>query len=35
MTLPGIITMALSVGTVWILFFLCCRHIIKNTQDKD
>ena len=35
MTLSGIITMSLSVGTVWILFFLCCRHIVKNTKNQD
>ena len=32
MTLPGIITMLLSIGFVWILLIVCMRRLLRSEQ---
>ncbi len=35
MTLPGIITMLLSIGFVWILLIVCMRRLLSRDEEKQ
>ena len=34
MTLGGIITMCISIGTVWILFGVCVHRLVKKDKES-
>lgn len=34
MTIPGIITMVLSISFVWVLFIVCCRKLVNNRNEE-
>lgn len=34
MTIAGIITMLLSIGSVWALFILCCIRLVQSDRNE-